>query len=279
MKLFDKANIPNWLEKNRKAHDLAAILLTFVIVPIYSILLIVLTCDSVGLRVVETSISKLAWENGYLIVAYFWGIVNLALYIYLTVLALNSCGFNGPAKEAVLTIVGIAAAFIVIGVSIPFLPADINWVMRFCHNFFATFGFALFAASPVVICIMLCFRDKRQGIFACAFMAFIVITGVYSIPQVNAPSSNAFVTAAAQLYVFMILQVLLAIIYLTQPLFDGYKDGETASAAANAGVSADDQAKIAADTLTPDDCADKDDVFDDPVADEQNNAEDLSDNA
>lgn len=229
-KLFDAANVPTWLEKNRKKHNIATILLAFVIVPICSILLVALTCKSVGLRVVETSISKLAWEYGYLSVAFVWGIINLALFMYLTVLAVNSCGFNLPAKKAFISLEGISIALMLTGISIPFLPGDANRTPRFFHNFFATLSFVMFAAIVIILCVMLLFRDRRQGIGACAFMAFIVITGIFFIPQVNAQISDAFVTAAAQLYIFMILEILLAMIYLTQPFFDRYSACEKQAA-------------------------------------------------
>ncbi len=223
MKLADLRFRPQWLDKNLRAHQIATLLLTFVIVPIYSILLVVLTLKFLpggGLRTVQTSLSKLGWEHNHLEVPYLWGIVNLALYIYLLVLALNSCGFNKRAKQTLIGLTGASSVIMIVGVSIPFLPGDENYVPRLFHNILATTGFCLFAIVTIAMCVLLLLRNLKQGIGASALMAFIIITGVYSIPQVNSPDSNAFVTAAAQLYIFMMLEALLALIFLTQPLFD-----------------------------------------------------------
>ena len=61
MKMFETdKNLPSYLQKHGKLHEIVMMLLPFVIVPIASILIITLTCKSVGLRVVQTTVSMLA---------------------------------------------------------------------------------------------------------------------------------------------------------------------------------------------------------------------------
>ena len=118
MKLFaPEDSLPKYLEKHGKAHELAMLLLTFVIVPIASILIVTLACQSVGLRVVQTTVSMLAWFNGKLAEVYIWGLINIALYAYLLVLNLDVEKYAKRAKIAFYSVFGFSVVILLTGLN------------------------------------------------------------------------------------------------------------------------------------------------------------------
>lgn len=213
MKLFAaNSELPAYLKKHGKAHEIAMLLLTFVIVPIASILIITLTCQSVGLRVVQTTVSMLAWFNGKLAQVYIWGVINIALYAYLLVLNLDFERYSKPVKIAFYAVFGFSVVILLTGLSIRF--TEEHTLEHSLHNSFAIIGFVLTVLVFIAVVITQFWRNRTQAIIMTAFLCFFIITGVFSIPQVNSPDADAFITAASQMYVFSMMHVLYALNFL-----------------------------------------------------------------
>ena len=212
MKLFDpEKKLPSYLEKHGKIHEIVMMLLAFIIVPIVSILIITLTSQSVGLRVVQTTVSMLAWFNGKLAEVYIWGIINIALYAYLLVLNLDAERYAKPVKIAFYVAFGLSVVILLTGLSIRF--TEEKTLEHTLHNSFAIIGFVLAVVVFIVFVITQFWRNRTQAIIMTAFLCFFVITGVFSIPQVNSPDADAIITAASQMYVFAMIHVLFALNY------------------------------------------------------------------
>ena len=210
--LFDYSKpVPRYLQKHGKIHTFVMMLLTFVVMPITSILIITLTSQSVGLRVVQTTVSMLAWFNGKLAEVYVWGILNVALYCYLLVLNLDSQQYSKKAKIIAYVFFGLGVLTLLVGMSIEF--TEEHTLRHTIHNDLAITGFVLIVALLLAIVATTFWRNSKQAFIMTAFMCFFVITGVFSIPQINAPDSRAFITSATQMYVFAMIHVLLALNY------------------------------------------------------------------
>ncbi len=212
MKMFDYSKpLPMYLEKHGKLHGILMMLLTFVLMPITSILIVTLTCKSVGLRVVQTTVSMLVWFNGKFAEVYVWGILNLALYFYLLKLNLDSQQYSKPAKTFFYTMFATSVVVLLTGLSLEF--TDGPSLKHTLHNAFAIIGFSMSVALLLLFVVTTFWRNKTQAAIMAAFMCFFVISGVFSIPQVNAPDSRAFITAATQMYVFAMIHILFALNY------------------------------------------------------------------
>ncbi len=212
MKMFEPdKKLPSYLEKHGKIHEIVMMLLSFIIVPIVSIIIITLTSQSVGLRVVQTTVSMLAWFNGKLAEIYIWGIINIALYAYLLVLNLDFEKYAKPVKIAFYVAFGLSVVILLTGLSIRF--TEEQSLSHTLHNDFAIIGFVLAVVVFIAFVITQFWRNRTQAIIMSAFLCFFVITGVFSIPQVNSPDADAIITAATQMYVFAMIHVLLALNY------------------------------------------------------------------
>lgn len=210
MKLFDCGKpIPAYLEKHGKLHGILMMLLAFVIMPITSILIVTLTCQSVGLRVVQTTVSMLAWFNGKFAEVYIWGLLNIALYCYLLKLNLDSQQYSKQAKIAFYVLFAAGVVILLTGLSLEF--TDEPSLQHTLHNTFAIIGFVMIVVIAMLLIITAFWRDKTQAAIMTAFLCFFVISGVFSIPQINSPDSGAFITAATQMYIFAMLHVILAL--------------------------------------------------------------------
>lgn len=210
IRIFDENKpIPKYLQKHEKVHEIVMLLLTFVVMPIVSILIVTLTASSVGLRVVETTVSMLAWFNGKLPEVYVWGTLNLALYVYLLKLNLDAEQYSKAMKVLFFVATGLAITILLVGLSLPFTKEPS--IFHSLHNTFAIVGFAFVAGILVVLCLTTFFRNVKQGLIINALICFFIITGVFSIPQINSPTSDSFITAGAQMYVFAMMHVILAL--------------------------------------------------------------------
>ena len=212
MKLFDYSKpIPAYLQKHGKVHGAVMMLLSFVIMPIISILIITLTCRGVGLRVVQATVSMLAWFDGKFAEVFAWGILNLALYCYLLKLNLDSQQYSKPAKISLYALFGVSVIVLLLGLSMKL--TDEPSLTHTLHNTFAIIGFVLTVVVLMLFIATTFWRNKTQAAIMTAFMCFFIISGVFSIPQINSPDSGAFITAATQMYVFAMIHVILALNY------------------------------------------------------------------
>ena len=212
MKLFDSgAMLPKYYENHKKVHDLLVPILTLIVSPIISILMFATS----GANLVSTSISKLGWQNDMLAVVYIWGLLNLALICYVLKLVLDNGQYSKASKILLYSIFGLGCAILLVGLSVPFINDDVpqHILMRTVHNTFATLGFVMLVILLIALTVMTFFRNKKQALISSCAMAFLIITGIFAVLEVNSPARITFITAAAQLYIFAVLEVLLALQY------------------------------------------------------------------
>jgi len=208
MKIFDfEAPKPDYVTKHGKTHCAVGAVLCLIVNPIISILMFA----TGGINLVSTSISKIGWQQGLLPLVYVWGLLNIALFVYLLKLALDYGGYSKNFKILLYSLTGISCLFLLVGISIPFINDDVyrHFVMRKVHNVFATIGFVMFVVVLLTMTAATFGRSKTQGFISCALAGFLIITGVFAVLCVNSPEKATFITAAAQLYIFTMLHVLL----------------------------------------------------------------------
>lgn len=208
MKIFNESlSIPKYLDKHRKLNSILSVVLSCIVMPILSIVMV----TSSGKNLVSTSISKIGWQSDMLAVAYFWGIFHLAIYCYLLKLALDQGKYSKPAKIFFYTLFGIGCLFLLVGLSVPFTniqtPEHIN--MRKYHNGFATSGFVMFVIVIMLLSLSTIWRNKKQALISIGSLCFLIISGVFAVLCVNSPEKVTFITAAAQMYIFSMLLLLL----------------------------------------------------------------------
>ena len=212
MKLFDSdATLPKYYENHKNVHDILVPILTLIVSPIISILMFA-TGDA---NLVSISISKLGWQYDMLAVVYIWGLINLSIICYILKLSLDNGKYSKASKILLYSIFGLGCAILLVGLSVPFISDDVpqHILMRKVHNTFATLGFVMLVILLIAITAMTFPRNKKQALIGSCAMAFLIITGIFAVLKVNAPQSGTFITAAAQLYIFAMLEVLLALQY------------------------------------------------------------------
>lgn len=210
MKLFDfEKDLPKYLQKRGKLHEVLMMLLSFIIMPIVSIVIVTLTCRSVGLRVVQTTVSMLAWYKGKFAIVLVWGALNLALYLYLLKLNLDFQKYSAFMKVVFYVLCGLGMAILIVGISIPL--TDNRKLFHDLHNNFAIVGFVALVFVLMLFVLTAYGRNTAQALILSAFLCFFVITGIFSIPQINSPDSTAFVTAATQMYLFAMMHIIFAV--------------------------------------------------------------------
>lgn len=248
MQVFDgNATIPTYLSQHRKLHNILVPLLTFVVCPIISILLIATN----GANLVTTSISKLGWQYGggvfdgtlnnrLLPLVFAWGVVNLALITYTLKLTLDGGRYSKASKVILYTLLGIGIVLLLVGISVPFINDELHehYVMRKVHNAFATVGFCMFAVMLIVLSAMTFFRNKLQAMLSSSAMAFLIITGIFAVIMVNSPEKRTFITASAQMYIFTMFHILLCAQYFLNQFLPNEKLPETCDCSVNEDVKA-----------------------------------------
>lgn len=226
MKIFNReVAIPSYIDKHQKAHEIAMLLLTFVIVPLASILLITLACNTVvDLRPINTSVSTLMWYQKKFAEVGIWGVINLALYIYLLKVNLDAQQYSKPAKIIFYVLFGLSAVLLIGGISVP-LPENYleNKLIHTIHNDLVTTGFVLLIFVTVVFIVSTPFRNGKQGMIMIALLVFFIMTLGWAIPSVNQPHAHVFITAATQMYILAMMHIMFTLNYFFAKLMPNTK--------------------------------------------------------
>ncbi len=212
MKVYEiTQKLPDYFAKHTRLHDILVPILTLIVCPILSIILIA----SGGYNLVTTSISKIGWQNGLLPAVYVWGLINIAAVVYLLKLVLDIGKYSKSGKAIVYSIFALGCIFLFVGISVPFINDELysHFVMRKIHNTFATVGFVMFVVMLIAITAMTFFRNRMQALIGSCAIAFLIITGIFAVLCVNSPEKATFITAAAQMYIFAAFHVLLCMQY------------------------------------------------------------------
>ena len=188
------------------------LILTFVIVPLVSILVTMFRAD----RPVSTSMSRIAWVDKDFGLVLLWGFLNMGNYIYSLVLTVKKGGYTKGWKKFFIISAAVAAAIMTIGLSIPayYSETDIKLQqMRTAHVVISGAGFFYYVAEVFFLTLTLLKRNKSQFFISLGMALFIAIGGIYSLVFVNDPTGYCFCSTVTQLFLFGTSNVFLAVQY------------------------------------------------------------------
>lgn len=215
MKIFDSdIQIPTYLKRHQKAHEIALIINVFVIVPIISI--VIATRGDV--RAVNKSLSWLAYREDYLALVYIWGLINMTAFFYALRLVVDVGCYSKKCRGLLFALAITSCVILTVGVSVPYLEGEGEevykyFVMRKIHNSLSTLGLVLFFITVVCVLLSTYFRNKRQFALSMGMLCFILISSICAITQANAVPGPCFVSSIAQIYMFSLFCIALAIEY------------------------------------------------------------------
>ncbi len=204
--------------KKENLQEKIMLILTFIIVPIASILVTVAASD----RPVSTSMSRIAWVDKQFFLVLLWGALNMGNYIYSMVLVVKKGGYSKGWKKFFIISAAVAAAVMTIGLSIPayYSETDIKLQqMRTAHVVISGAGFFYYVAEAYILALTLIKRNKDQFFISVGMMSFTVIGGIYSLVYVNDPTGYCFCSTISQLFLFGMSNFFLAVQYFLMKRF------------------------------------------------------------
>lgn len=204
--------------KKQKLQETIMLLLTFVVVPIASILITLAASD----RPVSTSMSRIAWVDKQFFLVLLWGFLNMANYIYSMILVVKIGGYSKGWKKFFIISASVAAAVMTIGLSIPayYSETDLKLQqMRTAHVVISGAGFFYYVAEVCFLALTLFKRNRDQFLLSVGMASFIIIGGIYSLVFVNDPTGYCFCSTITQLFLFGTSNFFLAVQYYLMKVF------------------------------------------------------------
>jgi len=202
--------------KNQRVKEIVLFVCAFVIVPIFSILVI----SSGEQTALYNSLSRLAWPENLLWLVLLWGAVEFACFFYATKMAVDVAGYTKKWKMLFYGVTALSCILLIIGISIPaYNDPDPNvQMLRSIHTGFCTVGIFGFLVTLIIMTITLFKRNLRQFYLSLGVLCFLVISGVFALVEISDPSSYCHVSAPAQIYIFSMYNVAMTINYFTSTL-------------------------------------------------------------
>ncbi len=202
--------------KNQKKKEYVLILLTTVIVPICSVLIICSGKESA----LYNSLSRLAWPENLLWLIYIWGALNMGNFAFSTKMTLDAGGYTKKWSQAIVGMVIASCLLMIVGISIPsYLDPNPKLVaMRSAHTAISTMGFFGFLIAIIVITFTTIKRNVRQFAILLGNLCFTLVLGVFFLVKVSDPSSYCHVSAPAQILVFGLYNFGMMLSYFTMTL-------------------------------------------------------------
>ncbi len=214
--IFDKNADLN--VKKQNLQELIMIVLTFVVVPVVSVLITLAASD----RPVSTSMSRIAWVDKQFALVVLWGFLNMGNYIYSLVLTVKKGGYTSGWKKFFIVSASIAAAIMTIGLSIPayYSETDIKLIqMRTAHVVIAGAGLFYYVAESCILALTLIKRNKRQFMLSAGMCLFIIVGVLFSLIYVNDPTGYCFCSTVTQLFLFGACNAYMAVQYFLMSQF------------------------------------------------------------
>jgi len=208
--IFDPAL--NCSLKNQKRHEVILPLLSFIIIPLISILTTFAGSD----RPIFTSYSRIAWVDGYYPLILFVGGINMFTFLYGLILTLTIGGFTKKWKKLLISISSFAILLLTVGLSIPayYDPNDEYLTMlRSMHTGFATPGFFGYLFVLIIFTIAIFFRNTAQGWLNVFALCFMCMAAAYAIFEVNDERSYCVTSSISQIFVFALYNINITINY------------------------------------------------------------------
>lgn len=219
MVLFDN----NIAVKNRLIHDKLTLILTLVIIPIYSCIITHLGEWTGGNRAAYNSLSALAHIDGQLLWVVIWGLLNSGAFVYLITLNGYDSGLNKYLRTFFI-VVSIIALILLTSASIfPYNhgTSEIDIRNKNLHNTFAHWGFGVTVVEFCVFALILFFRNRKQFEITFFALLFVMILSIYVVFEANEKEiSPTDISSIAQVIVFLLFNAYLTFTYFTNRLFE-----------------------------------------------------------
>lgn len=218
--IFDK---PDRIS-HKKVHDILVGILAFICAPVLNIGVISSGKDSA----LYNSLSRIAWPEGLLWLVYIWGLVNTAIFLYISILINKSAGYTKKWRKAFIAIPLVSLFLMTVGISIPSYGdrGDYYNMLRTIHTSISSVGFFGFFIAIIVMLSTLWTKYKKQALILSLLATFTVIMGVFSLTSIYDPASYCTISAPAQIIIFNMYHVDVAVTYYTLSLQDK-KDEES----------------------------------------------------
>ncbi|MBQ8177559.1 MAG: hypothetical protein IJ033_00040 [Clostridia bacterium] len=203
--------------KNRKAKEIILILLSFIIVPIASVLII----NAGEQSALYNSLSRLAWPEGLLWLVYIWGALNFGNFAFATKMTLDQAGYTKKWQWVFWGIIIASVLLMIVGISIPsYLDPDPKLVlMRSVHTALSSVGFFGFFFVLIIMAITTYFRNENQFYLSAGLVCFTLIIGVFFLVKVSDPDSYCHVSAPSQVLLFGLYNLNMTLNYYFMKIF------------------------------------------------------------
>ncbi len=212
----------NFITRHKNVHDVISLILTLVIIPIYSCITTHTAEWAGGTRAVFNSLSSLAYVEGQLIWVIIWGILNVGTFVYLIILNTFDSGLNKYIKWLLIVCAFIGLALLSTSASIPYTygTTEKDLLNNKYHNFFAHWGFGVIVVVFCLYALILAFRSLKQFKFTGLVFVFVMTIVLYILFEANEKDiSRSDISAISQVVTFLTFNAYLTFCYFTNRLF------------------------------------------------------------
>ena len=167
------------------------------------------------------SMSRLAWAENLLAPIYICGALNLLTFIFAEYLALKKIGFAKLLKIVFVVLTTLIVLTNIVGLGIPcrFTDEPRDVFLRTIHIKVSTAGFISIYVIIILFTITVWFCDRKIALFGTLADIFTAICGTFALLQVNDPTSFVVVSAPAQICLFTLYSISMAMHYYGACMF------------------------------------------------------------
>lgn len=194
--------------------DRFIIFLGLVIVPITSFILITFGDESP----LYTSISRLAWVNGYWLATFVWAVIVMGAIAWMTIRMVMTGPFTERTKKIYISIQLANILLVFIGCIIFPAKAGVESVkfVNYVHDYLTIIAWALYGIGLLVYSILIRRHDKFLGFLGICLMSFVIFSSTFFISRVVDPSSYVGASAVSEVYIINSLFIYLLTMYVSQ---------------------------------------------------------------
>ncbi len=222
MIIFNSSSNENLITKHRNIHDKIALILSLVILPIYSCIITHTGEWSGGNRAVYNSLSALAHVDGQLIWVVIWGILNVGTFLYLFVLNTYDSSINKFLRAFFVVCAFIGLTLLTLASIFPYNHGTsvIDVRNKNLHNAFAHWGFGFVVVEFCLYVLILFFRNFKQFEILFLALVFVMTISLYVVFEANEKEiSPTDISSIAQVIIFLLFNAFLTLTYFTNRLF------------------------------------------------------------
>ena len=222
MVVFSNSLSNNVITKHRNVHDVISLILTLVLIPIYSCIITHLGEWTDGNRAAYNSLSALAHIDGHLIWVVIWGLLNVGAFVYLIILNSFDGGMNKYLRAFFIICAFVGLILLTSASIFPYNQgtSDIDIRNKNLHNSFAHWGFGFVVVEFCLYSLTIFFRNKKQFFISFLSLIFVMTISLYLVFEANEKEiSPTDISSVAQVCIFLLFNAYLTFLYLSNRLF------------------------------------------------------------